>query len=447
MGERIQLTKIDGDVYVLVFDRPGSSANLLDRATLAELDAHLDTLSASGARGLIVRSAKEGIFIAGADVHELAHLESDEELRGIVEEGQRVLQRIAALPMTTVAAIHGACLGGGCELALALDWRIASESSRTKIGLPEIQLGILPAWGGSTRLARLIGLPGALDMILRSRTLGPEQARKRGLVDEIVPREVLVKAAVARIAAGKPRRKRHALTRNALAARIIARRARANVLKKTRGNYPAPPRAVEVITRGASRSIDDSLALEREAVIDLAQTSACRNLMNLFLLRERAKHLDPREIFPSLAGSSDADEQDGGVHATAVIGSGVMGVGIAQWFSARGHRVILRDVDDNALARGLVSVARLFRQGVQRHVFDKRAARDSLLPGSRCRLARGQEHLPCGDLRRRQQGTLLGDHESAESGPQGEPHVHHRSGREPDESRARHPDHVLQWLG
>ncbi|MFQ5843842.1 MAG: enoyl-CoA hydratase-related protein, partial [Planctomycetota bacterium] len=203
----VSLEEIDDGLFGLVFDRPDSPANVLDRTTLAELDAHLDNLGGRSARGLVVRSAKSGIFVAGADVHELRALGSPEELRRAVEAGQRVFERLAALAFPTAAAIHGACLGGGLELALACDWRIASRSSKTRIGFPEIQLGILPAWGGTTRATRLLGVPAALDLVLRGRRLNARQALRRGLVDEVAPKEQLVQAARERIASGRPRRK------------------------------------------------------------------------------------------------------------------------------------------------------------------------------------------------------------------------------------------------
>ncbi|HET7538203.1 MAG TPA: enoyl-CoA hydratase-related protein, partial [Candidatus Didemnitutus sp.] len=149
-------------IAIVTFDRPGSSANVFDIATLNELDAHLATLeSQRGVTGVVLRSAKAKIFIAGADLNAFASASLD-ELGKIVDLGHRVFTRLERLAIPSVAAIHGVCLGGGCELALACDWRVASPDKATKMGLPETQLGILPAWGGSVRLPRLIGLPAAL---------------------------------------------------------------------------------------------------------------------------------------------------------------------------------------------------------------------------------------------------------------------------------------------
>ena len=175
----------DDQICVLTFDRPDSSANVFDRATIEELNDHLDFISGSPKlRGVVLTSAKPSIFIAGADLHALAGASAG-DLASLIELGQTVFNRLAALSVPTVAAIHGACVGGGYEVCLACDARIASPDRATKIGLPETQLGILPAWGGSTRLPRLIGLPRALDIILGGKTLAAKQALKHGMVDEL----------------------------------------------------------------------------------------------------------------------------------------------------------------------------------------------------------------------------------------------------------------------
>ena len=170
----------------------------------------------------------------------------------MIERGQAVMNRVAALAIPTVAAIHGAAVGGGYEICLACDYRIASPDHATKIGLPETQIGLLPAWGGSTRLPRLIGLPGALDIILAGKTVAAKQALKLGMVDDLSPVECLIESAVRLIRRGKPQRPGHWLTNNPLVAAVIARRARQQVLQKTRGHYPAVAKALEVVVRGAT---------------------------------------------------------------------------------------------------------------------------------------------------------------------------------------------------
>src|SRR5437867_9610213 len=197
----IQRSVTEDHICVLAFDRPDSAANIFDKAALVELNQHLDFIAANPQfKGLVITSAKKSIFIAGADLHALSTA-TEQGLREIIELGQVTFNRIADLNVPTVAAIHGAAVGGGYEICLACDYRIASSDKSTKLGLPETQLGILPAWGGATRLPRLIGLPKALDIILGGKTVAAKLALKVGLVDELIPREYLVDEACKRIRA------------------------------------------------------------------------------------------------------------------------------------------------------------------------------------------------------------------------------------------------------
>ena len=194
--QSIQKKMTKDGVCVLTFDRPDSSANIFDLATLTALNTALDTIAGEKAqpKGLIITSAKDAIFVAGADLFAILKM-SVEEMKSFIALGQTVFSRIANLPYPTVAAVHGAAVGGGYEICLACDWRVASPASCTKLGLPETKLGIIPAWGGCTRLPRLIGVPRALDIILGGKTPGAKHALKLGMVDEVVPREHLITAA------------------------------------------------------------------------------------------------------------------------------------------------------------------------------------------------------------------------------------------------------------
>ncbi|HXD00895.1 MAG TPA: 3-hydroxyacyl-CoA dehydrogenase NAD-binding domain-containing protein [Verrucomicrobiae bacterium] len=366
----IQRTLRDDQICVLTFDRPDSSANIFDRRTLTELDEELDFISGSPEiKGVILNSAKRSIFIAGADLKSMSEA-SPEQVRELIELGQTVMNRLVALTIPTVAAVHGAAVGGGYELCLACDYRVASTDRATKLGLPEIQLGLLPAWGGSTRLPRLIGLPKALDIILAGKTLAAKPALKRGMVDELAPMEYLVDVAARMIRRGKPHRSKHQLTNNALVATVIATRLRPQLLKKTRGHYPAVLKALEVVTHGVSWSIPESLKLERDGILELLQGDVCRNLIRVFLLQERAK----KRV---LAGNAPQDEPKA-VARTAVIGSGVMGAGIAQWLSSRKLPVILRDLNTEQVARGMSSIAKVYQDGAKRHVFTPLEVRDGM---------------------------------------------------------------------
>ena len=348
---------------VLTFDRPDSPVNIFDAATLKELDAQLGSLG--DAPALILASAKKSVFVAGADIH-LFQKMSAEELARFVELGQGVFNRLAALKIPTVAAIHGAAVGGGCEVALACDWRVASPDSVTKIGLPETKLGIIPAWGGSTRLPRLIGVPGALDIILGGKTVSAKHALKLGMIDDIAPRESLIRAAVQLAARGKhPRSLTHSAPVNAAVSAVVAHKARTDVQRRTRGNYPALEKVLDVILHGSgARDEATSLARERAAVAELVNLETTRNLIRVFFLQEHAKKSS------ALVGAK--------IERAAVIGAGVMGVGIAQWLSTRGLRVVLRDVDATRVAAGMAGITKLFADGVRARALTEHEARTAM---------------------------------------------------------------------
>jgi 3-hydroxyacyl-CoA dehydrogenase/enoyl-CoA hydratase/3-hydroxybutyryl-CoA epimerase len=361
---------LDDGTCVLTFDRPDSPVNVFDVPTLKELAAQLGDLG--DARALILASAKKSVFVAGADIHLFTRM-SPEELAAFVELGQSVFNRLAALKIPTVAAIHGACVGGGYEVALACDWRVASPDPATKIGLPETKLGILPAWGGSTRLPRLIGVPGALDVILGGKTVSARHALKLGMIDEVAPREALIRAALVLAEKGKhPRSFTHSAPVNAAVSAVVAHKARADVQRRTRGNYPAVNKALDVILHG-SGAWDEatSLARERAAVAGLVGLESTRNLIRVFFLQEHAKK-SSAPVGPR-------------IERAAVIGAGVMGAGIAQWLGTRGLRVVLRDVDAARVAAGMAGIAKLFSDGVRARALtghEARTAMDRITPAA-----------------------------------------------------------------
>lgn len=371
----------DDQICVVTFDRPDSAANIFDRRALVELGEELDFIAQTPQlKGVIFTSAKRSIFIAGADLKSMSEATSSSEIRELVTLGQIVMNRIAALNVPTVAAIHGVAAGGGYELCLACDYRVASNDRATKLGLPEIQLGLLPAWGGTTRLPRLVGLPKALDVILAGKMLAPKPALKCGMIDELAPAEYLVEVAARLITRGKSQRPARRLINSRFAAAVIAARLRPVLRKKTRGHYPAVLKALEVATRGISRPIPESLELERDAILELVQTDACRNLIGVFFLQERAKKrvLEAATVSVVAASRNEPQAELKPVARTAVIGSGVMGAGIAQWLSARQLPVVLRDLNTELLARGMANIAKLYRDGAKRHVFTEIEVRQGL---------------------------------------------------------------------
>lgn len=371
----IRKERHDGDTIVVTFDKPESTANTFDRQTLTELEAIVDEIADDGsAKAVVFTSAKSSIFVAGADLVELSKLGQD-GIREIGEFGQRVFGKVADLRVPTAAAIHGACLGGGLELALACDVRVASDDRATKIGLPECNLGILPAWGGSTRLPRLIGLPKALDAILGAKQLASRQAKKLGVVDAVVPKEHVVREARRMLAKPLPKRPSHALTNNPLVASVVRSKVGKTLARKTGGHYPAFPRALEVVTRGVSTSVERSLANEVDALTELTQTEVCRHLVGIFFLQERAKRY-------RVPGTPEIGPERK-IDSVAVVGAGVMGAGIAQWVASKEMPVILRDVSREQLAKGLAAIEGLIEPLVKRRKISKidaRAIRERIVP-------------------------------------------------------------------
>ncbi|HEV2840145.1 MAG TPA: 3-hydroxyacyl-CoA dehydrogenase NAD-binding domain-containing protein [Chthoniobacterales bacterium] len=340
----------DDGICVLTFDRPESGANIFDAPTMQNLSEHLDAIEKdSTVRGMIVTSAKKSIFIAGADLKTLLKQAQTGELRAFIAEGQKVFNRLAALKCPTVAAIHGACAGGGYEITLACDYRIASNDAATKIGLPETTLGLVPAWGGATRLPRLLGPDVAAEVILKGRLYGADEALRLGLVDEVVAREQLLEAVRKKLGEGKRK--------------APAPKAGLTVAPPKAGGNAAPGRAYEIIQRSGDSSIDESLAMEVDAISELGATDSTQNLIRNFFLADKYRK-----------GSSKT-APDKIAHA-AVIGAGIMGAGIAQWLSSRGVSVILRDVNSEAIDRGLANINKTYGDAVKRGLLSAEKAQE-----------------------------------------------------------------------
>jgi 3-hydroxyacyl-CoA dehydrogenase/enoyl-CoA hydratase/3-hydroxybutyryl-CoA epimerase len=340
-------------VCLLVFDRPESGANIFDAATLDELNEHLDSVENDASlRGLIIASAKKSIFVAGADLKTLLQQARSGDMRAFIAHGQRVLNRLAELKIPTVAAIHGASAGGGYEVTLACDYRMASDDPATRIGLPETTLGLIPAWGGCTRLPRLIGVEKAAEVIAKGKLYSALEARKLGLVDGVAPREKLLDLARKKLRDGK--RKSEGRAPASPASQELRP-------PKQRGNA-APERAWEIINKTLSISPDQSLQMELDAIVDLGKSESTQNLIRNFFLAEKYKK-----------GTSKAST-DKVVHA-AVIGAGVMGSGIAQWLSSRGVTVILRDIAREQVDRGLANIEKTYADAVKRGLMTEEKAK------------------------------------------------------------------------
>jgi 3-hydroxyacyl-CoA dehydrogenase/enoyl-CoA hydratase/3-hydroxybutyryl-CoA epimerase len=366
-------------VASLVFDDPERKVNVLSTPLMERLDGligEVETAASEGrVRALVLRSGKDGRFIAGADVDEIAGITDPAEGRAKAARGQAVFTRVQALPIPTVAAVDGTCLGGGTELILACDVRIASDRPETRIGLPEIKLGILPGFGGTTRLPRWIGLIAASDIILAGKAVDARKAQRIGLIHERMHPGVLNDRAreIARTMADggdPPARNRPGLGPRLLEAtplgrRVILKQARKQVMKQTRGHYPAPLKAIEVMKRSAGASMDAALAMEAQALGELIVTDESKSLIHVFHLMEGAKKAGP-------------EAEGRPVERVAVLGAGVMGGGIAQLLSYKGIEVRLKDIDRAALSTGLRHARTLFDKLVERRKLDRREAVDRM---------------------------------------------------------------------
>jgi len=367
--------EVDGrGLASVTFDLPGRKVNVWSRDVLDDFERLLDELvERSDLTAIVFLSAKPDTFIAGADVDELSAIGSPEEARELSRRGQAAFQRVADLSLPTVAAIHGACVGGGLEFALACSFRVASDEDATGLGFPEVQLGIIPAWGGTQRAPRLLALEDALTLILTGTRVGARKAARMGLVDKAVPRASLDEqaAAVARAATRGERAltqerdglKGWLVKRNPLGRKLVLSQARRRVQERSGDHYPAPYKALEAIEVGLSQGMSAGLAYEAEAVAELASTPTARNLMWLYGLREAAKR-------PPVAAEARR------VRALGVLGAGVMGGGIAEVAGYNGIRVRLKDVDLKRVADGLEHAARIARKAERKRILDRRGVRD-----------------------------------------------------------------------
>jgi len=339
----------------LVLDRQDASTNSLGRAVMEELDARLAELERARPGAVVLISGKDNGFVAGADISEFTSLTDEAQAYALVRGGQQVLDRLAALPCPTVAALHGFALGGGLELALACRYRVAVDDERLALGLPEVMLGIHPGFGGTVRAPRLIGAPAALDLMLTGRTLRGARALKLGLVDRLVPPAGLRQAA-RELALAPPRPQRPAFGLRLLALPVVrsfvARRVRGQVRRRARpDHYPAPFAIIDLWqAQGAGGA--EAFAAEARSIAKLFLTPASRNLVRVFFLQDRLKALGGR--------SPQAFER---VH---VVGAGLMGGDIAAWCAYRGLEVTLQDRDEQTVSAALER-ARAF--------FDKRCRR------------------------------------------------------------------------
>jgi 3-hydroxyacyl-CoA dehydrogenase/enoyl-CoA hydratase/3-hydroxybutyryl-CoA epimerase len=363
-----QLTR-DGDgLEWLTLDRAGASTNTLSAAVMEELRAVLARLAADPPRGLVIRSGKANGFIAGADVDEFGELKSVDDATALVRRGWDIFQELAATPYPTLALVRGFCLGGGMELALACRYRVAVDEPATRLGLPEVMLGIVPGWGGIKRLPRLTGAPAALDLLLTGRTVDARRARKLGIADECVPPRIMENTARGVLLSKPPPRRVPfplSLTLNRLVRPVIAAQARKQVASRARReHYPAPYAILDIWVKHDG----DPLAAapsDPASIAHLLQSPTARNLIRVFKLQERLK-----------AFGKDSESAIRHVH---VVGAGTMGGDIAAWCALRGLTVTLQDQNAERLAPAIGRAAKLFADRL-RDPLRARDAFDRLVP-------------------------------------------------------------------
>ncbi len=364
------LEKANG-IATIIMNDPSQAQNVLNTQIQAEFEqVFTDVEADSSLSGLIFTSSKPKCFVAGADISMLQSIETKEQCVAACKSLYALCQRIVDLPLITVAAIDGACLGGGLELALAFDYRIASDDKSTKIGVPEVQLGVMPGGGGTQRLPRLIDLPTALDLLLTGKQLNAKRAKRAGLIDRITVKEHLQSLAARLISAGKPDRKQSVKDRVLKFGPIrsyVIEQARKQTLKLTKGKYPAPLKILEVVDRGLGVSLDQGLEMEANGFADLLMTNESKQLMNIFFATTDLKK----------DSGVDADVAAKHIERIGVLGGGLMGAGIAYVSADRAKKdVRVKDISDVGAANALKYVGKIIDKKLAR----KRMPQHEYLP-------------------------------------------------------------------
>lgn len=370
-SEKVFKLEIDqSKVAWLTFDYPGEKVNKFSAHVMTELNEVLDQIDADkNIQCLVVRSAKTGVFIAGADVKEIMDILQDAEaseissmIKKVISNGVSTFNKLENLHCPSIAVIDGACMGGGLEMALACTYRVATDDPKTSLALPEVNLGIIPGWGGTQRLPRLIGLMQALPMILAGKKMDGKKSFKMKLVDALIPREFMderladfIKQVLTREGKAKLLQARQPkgfavklqkalLENNPLGRNYVFSKAEEGVIKQTAGKYPAPLAAIDVLRKTYNGSLKAGLVNETDTFVDLTtrHTDICKNLVNLFFTMEGLKK-DSQVVVDSVPKS---------VEVAGVLGAGVMGGGIGWLFSYKDIPVRMKDITWDAVAKG-----------------------------------------------------------------------------------------------
>jgi 3-hydroxyacyl-CoA dehydrogenase/enoyl-CoA hydratase/3-hydroxybutyryl-CoA epimerase len=361
----------DDNIVWLHFDKADAGTNVLNVDVFEQLDEHLQQIAARNPRGLVILSDKANGFIAGADITAFTKVKNSDQALAFLRLGQDVFNRLEALPFPTVALIHGFCLGGGTELSLACRYRVTRDDPGTRMGLPEVKLGIHPGWGGSARMVPLLGGLKAMDLILSGRSIDGRTGKRMGLVDLVVPERHL-RAAARKLVLESPAPHQPAwsdrLSNNALLRPLLARVFSQQVGKRApRKHYPSPYAMIDIWRKHATDK-QGMLDAEAQSLAQLITGATAQNLVRVFFLQEQLKSL-----------GKDKGYQPKYVH---VIGAGTMGGDIAAWCAFRGFHVSLQDQSPERIAPALKRARGLFTRKLKRPIKINEAM-DRLMPDHR----------------------------------------------------------------
>ncbi|RLN93813.1 hypothetical protein BBJ28_00001248 [Nothophytophthora sp. Chile5] len=379
-GQYLTMETRPNGVAIVRLDDKAAKVNTISSKMTAEMTAMLDTVeSDANIKSVVLISAKPGCFIAGADIAELNACKTEEEMRAMSSGGQSFMNRLASSKKPFVAAIEGSCMGGGMEVALACHYRVASQSKKTKLALPEVMLGLLPGAGGTQRLPKLVGLQPALDMMLTGKNIQPDKAMRMGLVNQVADPFALESAAIAaaqQLAAGslKPKKKSKGIVNRILEdtpmRQVVFNKAGEMVEKKTGGHYPAPKLILEAAQAGIENGLAKGLEVEAANFAKLGMTSEAKALMSIFFGQTALK-------------KNRYGKPEKPVKTMAVVGAGLMGAGIAQVSASKGVRVLLKDRDAAAAARGDDYIRNNLEQKVKRKrmsIYERDAVMANVVP-------------------------------------------------------------------
>ncbi len=362
-------------IGMIEFDQENAKVNLLTADNLNKLDMILDQIQQrNDLVAVVIKSLKKDVFIAGADIKEIEGIREVKDGEAKSQAGQRILNKIEDLKVPTIALIDGVALGGGCELALACRYRLATFNDKVKIGLPEVNLGFVPGFGGTYRLPKLLGLTRAMPMILSGKVIGHLEAQKIGLVDRLLSpanldeaikafaREVLEKPRDLVIRPRKNDLRANFLEKTGIGRAIFFKEARQSVLKMTKGFYPAPLKAIDVVQSTIDLNRNQALFIESKSFAELAVTSISKNLVRVFYLTEKFKKWLP-------PGTENIKPKS--IKKCAVLGAGIMGGGIAQILSYKGIWARIKDVNAESIGKGYKAAAKVYQELVKKRKLKK----------------------------------------------------------------------------